>query len=77
MASTVDQILCASRAWLNAARRGWIRRHPGEECTLPTWEDLRPIDRVDLMTTIQAALIAAEPANVKRSMERLDDNASN
>ena len=74
MAATPDQVLYASRAWLHAVRRAWIKRHAGEECWLPVWEALSAADRIDLMAAIQVALIAAEPANVKRAMERVEDS---
>jgi hypothetical protein len=70
MAHTPDQVLCASRAWLEAVRRGLVKRRPDEECWLPTWEALSAGDRIFIMNVMTAALTASEPANVRRSMER-------
>jgi hypothetical protein len=74
MAFSQDQVLCASRAWLDAVRRDWVRRRPNDLCWIPAWENLTPADRITVMTTIRAALVASEPASVQRALDRGNGN---
>ena len=75
MAFTHDQLTVASRAWLDTARREWVKRNPNEACPLPTWDSLGAVERLAFTACIEAALNGAHPDNVKKVLER--DAANN
>ncbi|AMB48317.1 hypothetical protein Y590_25450 (plasmid) [Methylobacterium sp. AMS5] len=55
-------------------RRLWMRRYGSErgECPVRPLEEYSPDDQAIMMRAIKAALIAADPENVAKTIERIE-----
>ncbi|TXN08935.1 hypothetical protein FV222_00245 [Methylobacterium sp. WL103] len=71
---TEDQIMFATRAWMIAMRRLWVRRHGTArgDCPVKPLDDYSPEDRRVMSLAIKAALIAGDPNNVEAAIKRLE-----
>jgi hypothetical protein len=68
---TNDATLVATITFFRALRREWASQtgKPAEECPVPNWEDVRPMERQKFLKCMKSALASAKPDNVLKVIE--------
>ncbi|SER27362.1 hypothetical protein SAMN05216548_11456 [Faunimonas pinastri] len=71
-----DQALVATKTFLVAMRREWVRRNPGCECPVKPLDEYSLADRQSLISSVKAAVRSTSEENMRRLRERAAENAA-
>lgn len=68
-----DAALVATVTYFRALRREWAGRtgKPLDQCPVPDWSAIAPLDRMSFVRCMKSSLIAAKPHNVISTIERV------
>jgi hypothetical protein len=66
-----DAALVATVTYFRALRREWVNRtgKPVDQCPVPNWEQVGPMERQSFLKCMKAALGSARPDNVLKVIE--------